>query len=198
MKHVTTTTDPLPLAADIRLRPAPHSRTPILSYSLKVEPAEHFENWQQDPHGNFLARIVFPERTRSLNIAVDLIAELTVINPFDFFIESSAEQIPFEYEPWLARELRPYLEVEPLGPRLEAYLAKIGRPKMKTVDRLVELNQRLQEEVRYLIRMEPGVQLPRKRSRSARAVVAIRPGCWCRSCAAWGWRPALCRATSCN
>jgi uncharacterized protein (DUF2126 family)/transglutaminase-like putative cysteine protease len=144
----------------IRLRPAPHSRTPILSYSLKVEPTEHFENWQQDPHGNFLARLVFPERTRSLKIEVDLIAELTVINPFDFFIEASAEQFPFEYEPWLARELRPYLELEPPGRRFEAYLAEIGRPKMKTVDLLVALNQRLQQDVRYLIRMEPGVQTP--------------------------------------
>ncbi|HVU85946.1 MAG TPA: transglutaminase family protein [Pirellulales bacterium] len=144
----------------IRLRPAPHSRTPILSYSLKVEPAEHFENWQQDPHGNFLARLVFPERTRTLDIAVDLIAELTVINPFDFFIESSAEMFPFEYEPWLARELRPYLELEPPGRRFEAYLSAIGRPRMKTVDLLVALNQRLQQDVRYLIRMEPGVQSP--------------------------------------
>ncbi|HEY4309839.1 MAG TPA: transglutaminase family protein [Pirellulales bacterium] len=142
----------------VRLRPAPHSRTPILSYSLKVEPSDHFENWQQDPHGNFLARLVFLEKTRSLNIAVDLIAELTVINPFDFFIEASAEMFPFEYEPWLARELRPYLELESTGQRFKAYMDAVGCPRMKTVDLLVALNQRLQEEVRYLIRMEPGVQ----------------------------------------
>jgi len=142
----------------IRLRPAPHSRTPILSYSLQVEPAEHFENWQQDPHGNFLARLVFPNRTRRLSICVDLVADLTVINPFDFFIEASAEMFPFEYEPWLARELRPYLEVEALGPQLETYLKSLGRVAGKTVDVLVELNQQLQHEISYTIRMEPGVQ----------------------------------------
>jgi uncharacterized protein (DUF2126 family)/transglutaminase-like putative cysteine protease len=142
----------------IRLRPAPHARTPILSYSLKVSPGEHFENWQQDPHGNFQARLVFPERTRSLEIDVDLIAELTVVNPFDFFIESSAEQFPFEYEPWLARELRPFLEIEHVGDRLRGYLASIDRGRKRTVDFLVEINQRLQGEIRYLIRLEPGVQ----------------------------------------
>ena len=142
----------------IRLRPAPHSRTPIVSYTLSVEPEEHFENWQQDPHGNFLARLVFPDRTRSLRIKVDLIAELTVVNPFDFFIEASAEEFPFTYEPWLARELRPYLEMEPMGKPLQEYLATIDLTKRRTVDFLVDLNQGLQNEVRYLIRMEPGVQ----------------------------------------
>ena len=142
----------------IRLRPAPHGRTPVISYSLRVEPEDHFENWQQDPHGNFLARLVFPDRTRCLRVAVDLIAELTVTNPFDFFIESSAEEFPFQYEAWLARELRPYLETESAGERLRAYLKAIGRPRKKTIDFLVELNQRLQGDVRYLIRMEPGVQ----------------------------------------
>ncbi len=62
----------------IRLRPAPHCRTPILSYSLKVPPEKHFLNWQQDPHGNFLARLVFLERTRELQVTVDLVAEMTV------------------------------------------------------------------------------------------------------------------------
>src|ERR1700681_2065427 len=94
----------------IRLRPAPHCRTPILSYSLKVVPQRHFINWQQDPHGNYLARLVFPDQTRQLLIDVDLTAELSVFNPFDFFLEPSAETFPFAYEPWLNQELAPYLE----------------------------------------------------------------------------------------
>ncbi len=142
----------------IRLRPAPHGRTPILSYSLQVTPEDHFENWQQDPHGNFLARCVFPESARELKVVVDLIAEMTVINPFDFFIETSAEQFPFTYEPWLARELRPYLETDAAGPHLAAYLHAIGTPRQKTIDFLVALNQRLQQDIGYLIRLEPGVQ----------------------------------------
>jgi uncharacterized protein (DUF2126 family) len=144
----------------IRLRPAPHSRTRILSYSMRVEPATHFINWQQDPQSNYLARLVFPEKTRELRIEVDLVAEMAVLNPFDFFLEPNAEQYPFEYDESLAHELGPYRLKQPLTPRFEAYLASISREKKRTADFLVGLNQRLQKDVAYLIRMEPGVQTP--------------------------------------
>src|SRR5215475_10774830 len=144
----------------IRLRPAPHCRTRIESYSLKVTPIQHFVNWQQDPNGNWLARFVFPEKTREFTITVDLIADMAVINPFDFFVEPFAETFPFAYPAEFAEELAPYLDAEPAGPRLAAFLGSIPRNRKNTVDFLVELNQRLQREIRYLIRMEAGVQAP--------------------------------------
>jgi transglutaminase-like putative cysteine protease len=106
----------------VRLRPAPHSRTRILSYALRVEPAEHFLNWQQDPLGNYLARIVVPGKTREFRLQVDLVAEMAVFNPFDFFLEPEAEHYPFAYEPRIAKELEPYLELEPAGPLLTEWL----------------------------------------------------------------------------
>ena len=142
----------------VRLRPAPHCRTPIVGYSLKVHPRGHFINWQQDPYSNYLARLVFPEPTREFRVEVDVIAELSVINPFDFFLESTAERYPFEYEPVLARELNPYLEKEPAGPRLRALVEELRRGDIRTVDYLVEINRRLSHDVKYLIRMEPGIQ----------------------------------------
>ncbi|NYE28255.1 uncharacterized protein (DUF2126 family) [Rhodanobacter sp. K2T2] len=144
----------------VRLRPAPHSRTPILSYSLKVEPAGHFVNWQQDPQANWLARLVFPEPTRELRIEVDLVAELSVINPFDFFLEPYAETIPFAYDAEQGEELAPYLKKLPMTPLFERYLAKIPREPLRSVDFLVMINQLVQGDVSYLIRMEPGVQTP--------------------------------------
>ena len=144
----------------IRLRPAPHCRTPILSYSLKLVPQKHFANWQQDPFGNYLARVVFPDMTRELVVDVELVAELSVINPFDFFLEPSAEEFPFAYEPSLAKELSPFLERLPAGPRLAAFVESVDRTPRRTVDFLVELNQRLSREVKYIIRLEPGVQTP--------------------------------------
>ena len=145
----------------VRLRPAPHSRTPILSYSLKVEPGKHFINWQQDPQSNYLARLVFPEKTRELRIEVDLVAELSVINPFDFFLEPIAEKFPFTYkDPMLLHELAPYMvKVEPT-PLFAKYLAAIPRAPTPTIDFLVALIQGLQQDIKYLIRMEPGVQTP--------------------------------------
>lgn len=144
----------------VRLRPAPHSRTRVLSYSMRVEPAEHFINWQQDPNSNYLARLVFPEKTTQFRIEIDLVAEMSVLNPFDFFLEPSAENFPFEYDPSLAHELAPYLEKAPATPEFAKYLASIPRTKKQTTNFLVELNQRLQRDIAYLIRMEPGVQTP--------------------------------------
>src|SRR5271163_4802088 len=141
-----------------RLRPAPHSRTRILSYSLRVRPEKHFLNWQQDPQSNYLARLVFPEPTTEFFVEVDLVAEMGVFNPFDFFLEPYAEQSPFTYDAALARELRPYLEREPAGQRLSAFLAKVPRKKVRTIDFLVGLNQSVRNEVGYVIRMEPGIQ----------------------------------------
>jgi uncharacterized protein (DUF2126 family) len=144
----------------VRLRPAPHCRTRILSYSLRVSPKEHFINWQQDPQANYLARLVFPETTNELGIEVDLVAEMAVINPFDFFLEPHAEHYPFEYEAWQRDELEPYLKREPLTPLFARYLDAIPRQPRRCVDFFVELNQRLAREVKYLIRLEPGVQSP--------------------------------------
>jgi len=144
----------------IRLRPAAHARVPVLNYALKVSPAEHFVNWQQDPFGNWLARFVFPEKTDHFSIEVDLSIEHVVFNPFDFFIEPYAEKFPFAYSPDLEKELAPYLEKEKAGAKLTAYMRTISTEPTPLVDFLVALNQRLQQEVKYLIRMEPGVQAP--------------------------------------
>ncbi len=142
----------------VRLRPAPHCRTPVTSYSLRIDPPDHFLNWQQDPHGNHLARAVFQTPARRLHIEVDLVAELTAMNPFDFFLEPSAEASPFEYEPWLARDLRPYLETEPPGPELRRFLAAVDTRARSTVDFLVTLNEDLERRIDYETRMEPGIR----------------------------------------
>src|SRR5438552_8702460 len=125
----------------VRLRPAPHSRARILSYSMRVEPSEHYINWQQDPQSNYLARLVFPEKTTSLRIEVDLVAEMSVLNPFDFFLEPAAENFPFEYEPALAHELAPYRVNAPATPAFKDYLASIPLDTMQTTGFLVALNQ---------------------------------------------------------
>jgi uncharacterized protein (DUF2126 family) len=148
----------------VRLRPAPHCRTPILSYSLRIEPAQHFINWQQDPFANHLARLVFPHKTREFKVTVDLVAEMSVYNPFDFFLEPQAETFPFAYEAEAAAELAPYLVKGSLTPRFAELVATCrptaAAPALRTIDFLVQLNQRLQRDIRYLIRMEPGVQTP--------------------------------------
>ncbi|MDO8450003.1 MAG: transglutaminase family protein [Rhodoferax sp.] len=144
----------------IRLRPAPHCRSKIISYSLKVEPADHYINWQQDPFANYQGRLVFEKKTREFKVTVDLVVEMAVYNPFDFFLEPGAEKFPFKYEALLAQELAPYLAADHLTKRLKACLARIDRRKRRTIDFLVDVNQMVHKDISYLIRMEPGVQSP--------------------------------------
>ncbi len=144
----------------VRLRPAPHCRTTVLGYSLRVEGGEHYLNWQQDPFGNWEARLVFPEPITRLAVTVAVTAELVVINPFEFFLEADAQEIPFTYSPGLRADLSSYLRTEALGPLQKRFLAGIDRTPRDTIKFLVALNQRLFTEIRYLIRMEPGVQSP--------------------------------------
>ena len=144
----------------IRLRPAPHARTPILSYALTIEPARHFLNWQQDPQGNNLARAVFPDPVTHFAVTVDLVADMATINPFDFFLEPDAETWPFGYDPLLASELEPFLRTETPGPLLRDFVAAFPRDERVTVDALVDLNRRVRDRVDYIVRMEPGVLTP--------------------------------------
>ncbi|WP_226574868.1 transglutaminase family protein [Acuticoccus sediminis] len=144
----------------VRLRPAPHSRTRVISHSLKISPANHFINHQQDPYGNWMARLVFPEPVREFKIEVDVVADMSVYNPFDFFVEESAENYPFAYSPDIADDLSIYLQTDPAGPRLRAFLDSVDRRPRRIVDFLVEMNQKVANAVGYIIRMEPGVQTP--------------------------------------
>ncbi len=148
----------------VRLRPAPHARTSIVSYSLRVKPETHFLNWQQDPFGNYQARLVFPKPATELVVEVDVVAEMVAHNPFDFFIETSAEHYPFAYAPALRRDLAPYLERRASGPLFTDFvkraLSEDARSGRRTIDVLVDLNRRVQRKLKYDIRMEPGVFAP--------------------------------------
>ena len=144
----------------VRLRPAAHSRTHIHSYSLKVTPEAHFINWQQDAFGNYLARLVFPEKTDKFSIEVEVIADMTVINPFDFFLEDYAEEFPFYYEKQLKKELAPYLTKDKHGKLFANAVKAAPKKKQHTIDFLVAVNQIVQEKIAYSVRMEPGVQTP--------------------------------------
>ncbi|MFZ3582016.1 DUF2126 domain-containing protein [Loktanella sp. DJP18] len=144
----------------IRLRPAPHSRTPVLSHSLKVTPANHFVNYQQDAYGNWQARYVFPDPVDELKIEVDLVADMSVYNPFDFFVEDTAQEFPFAYPEAIRDDLSIYLRTTDEGPLFRDYLAAISRDPQRTIDFVVGLNARLARDIGYIVRMEPGVQTP--------------------------------------
>lgn len=142
----------------LRLRPAPHSRTQVSAYSLTVEPEEHFINWQQDPYNNYVARLVFPEPSRDLKFDVEVIAEMVAINPFDFFLEEEALDIPIEYEPALREDLAPYLRADEKGPLLQQWLREVNCQSQQTIDFLATLCQRLAADIEYVVRLEAGVQ----------------------------------------
>jgi uncharacterized protein (DUF2126 family)/transglutaminase-like putative cysteine protease len=152
-----------------RLRPAVHSRTPIKAYTLRIEPKNHFINWQQDPFGNFLARVVFPEKSEKLSVEVEVIADMTVINPFDFFVEEYAEKFPFKYDALNLKELQPYLEVTEQGALLVQWLKDFDVSPRNITDFLVDINRKVFESLSYNIRMEAGIQ-------SCEQTLAMRSG----------------------
>ena len=165
----------------IRLRPAPHTRTPVDAYSLTISPGDHFLNWQQDPFGNYLARVVFPTPADTLDITVGLVADLGVINPFDFFIEPYAEHYPFRYEGELARDLQPYLATTDTtaSPTLARWLDGLPASRAqgrRMIDLLVDLNSAVYSDVAYSVRMEEGVQTPEVTL--SRAVGSCRDSAW--------------------
>ena len=163
LRHVTRYRYDRPIVLGpqtIRLRPAPHSRAKVTAYALKIEPQGYFLNWQQDPQSNWLARVVFPEKVDRFTVSVDLTVEMAVVNPFDFFLEPSAEQFPFAYSEELKAELEPYLRAEPGGQAFERYLAQIPRETKQTTSLIFDLNAQLARDIGYLIRMEPGIQAP--------------------------------------
>ena len=179
----------------IQLRPAPHCRTPILSYSLRVTPAEHILNWQLDVHHNHLARLLFQNKTSEFVVEVDMVAELSSVNPFDFFLEPGVEQYPFKYMTELAKDLESYLSVEPAGPRLLAFLGSFGGETGGTISFLADLNRRVSREIG--VYLADGARRPDVRERRWRGVrgrAATRRGCWCRYCGTWDLRRGSCRA----
>jgi len=142
----------------IRLRPTPHCKMSILAYSLTVTPKNYFINWQQDPFGNYLARIVFPEKSRELMIEIDLIAELPIINPFDFFLENYVETYPFCYDSQLSSELFPYFKKEPSSYELQTWLHSFSKDQQNTMTFLNRVNEGVSQRIQYVSRMDPGVQ----------------------------------------
>ena len=160
----------------IRLRPAPHARTPVLSYALTISPTPHFVNWQQDPQGNYQARVVFPDRVTHFDVGVDLTADMATINPFDFFLEPEAERWPFSYDPVLEQELAPFCHLAPAGPLLDEFLAAVPRGGQPTVDMLTALNRRVHDRIAYIVRLEPGVWAPERSLEEGRG--SCRDSAW--------------------
>ncbi len=160
----------------VRLRPAPHCRTRIPSFSLTVKPAQHFVNWQQDLYGNWLARFVFPEKTKEFSVTVELTADVAPINPFDFFVEPYAQTRPFAFPAELRTDLAPFVQVEPAGARLKELVQATVGERQDTVDYLVILNRRVHRLIRYITRLEGGVQTPEKTLASG--VGSCRDSAW--------------------
>lgn len=161
VNHRTTYRYPREIIVDpqvIRLRPAINSRTPVTDYSLAIRPHDHYLNWQLDPLGNALARIVIPEKTAELDVHVRFVAELEPTNPFDFFLENEATVFPFEYHASLRRELSPYFSHVDLSPLTTDFVNQVDMTKRSTIDFIRRLNEKIHTAIRYRKRLEPGVQ----------------------------------------
>lgn len=176
----------------VRLRPAPHSRTAISGYDLRVEPSGHVLRWHQDPFGGWVAQVVFTETATQLEVTVSLVADLEPVNPFDFYVDDYASTAPFAYPTTLRDDLAAYLRPVDDGPRgsglspkstawVESTIARAlggegGEPTLPVVELLVRLNRAVREQVAYSTRMEPGTQTPA--DTLDRAVGSCRDSSW--------------------
>ncbi len=142
----------------IRLKPAAHTKSDIESFSLTIKPKKHFLNWQQDPFGNYIANVVFPDKTNELSVNVDIILNMNVYNPFDFFLDDAARKFPFNYEAELRESLLPYLAVTEKEENLLSFIKSINKKPKSTIDFLVDLNIKVNQSLNYVIRLDPGVQ----------------------------------------
>lgn len=142
----------------VRLRPAPHCRTPIVHYRLGIQPDSHFLHWQQDPFSNHVARLVFSEPATHMEIDVELTAQLTPFNPFDFFLDPAATGFPFQYPDTLLRGLAPYMDIDESDEELLAWVRDGGTSFRETIGFLVEENRRTHQAIEYIERFDPGVQ----------------------------------------
>jgi uncharacterized protein (DUF2126 family) len=156
----------------VRLRPALHCRTPILSYSLDITPPHHLLIWQLDASSNQQARVLFPEPTSEFAVEVNLVADLSLLNPFDFLLDPSVEMYPFQYAPEVVRDLHPNLLVDPPGSLLRAFIESWRHQRIGTVDLLLLANHKVRDEIEYVTRLEHGIQTSeetlQKRSGSCR------------------------------
>jgi len=147
---------------EIRLKPAPACRTPVTSYALAVRPAQHTMSWYYDAAGNPVARVLFLEKIRTLEIEVELIADLAPVNPFDFLVEPGAERFPFRYPDADRPDLAPFLAPVENGVGLQRWLTGVQSPKppglRDTIEFLTQINQQLKRDIAYVTRMEHGVQ----------------------------------------
>ncbi|GAB3277277.1 hypothetical protein GCM10027347_51190 [Larkinella harenae] len=160
----------------IRLKPAAHSRAAIESYSLTIEPANHVLHWQQDPFGNFIARVDFTDAVQTMTIQVQVVARLEPVNPFDFFVDTDAATFPFEYNAQLKKDLAPYLDYSEPGPYLDQWVRQVDQTKRDTVDFLIRLNQQLYQAITYTERLQSGVQTAEETLQ--RAIGSCRDSGW--------------------
>ncbi len=148
----------------MRLRPASHARARVETYGLTVQPDADVR-WQQDPNGNHVARVVFPkdDRLDFMDLLVEVALDLRPVNPFDFLLEETAENVPLRYTPALLDELAPFLSLQTPGLEggerflaLDAELPRSG----PTLGLLTAINQGVNRRIRYVVRSEAGVWTP--------------------------------------
>jgi len=160
----------------IRLRPMPHARTPIPSYALRIGPEPASLHWQQDPHGNSLARAVLPGPIDAMDVVVDLVADLAPQDPFNFLLDPGAESWPFRYEPLMADDLGQFRRTDHAGPLLQGLRDETPPSGMPTVGLILELTHRVRNRVAYIVRMESGVWNPDRTLAEARG--SCRDSAW--------------------
>ena len=152
---------------DLRLFPRGDRFSRVRRFRLRVN-GDSAVRFSRDVFDNVVVSCFFPERMTELRFDLEIDLDLEEKDAFDFILESSAVEMPFEYQPELLAILAPFTKRQTTGLLTVPNWNPSGLERAGTVSALVALNHALHECIGYERREEGTARSPEETLRLGR------------------------------